>query len=229
MAALNGMRTMLNRFGFTVAASQVIMDEQGLESLEEIKLLTDDEIKSLYRVIRRPGGMIPGPSNPGNVPVNNSSTLVILRAENHLKLLVLFLGHQERVNRRSDAANITLDTILAFRELRDFDKPPDDPPPINATDWTKTMESVHEYLRSYLGDCKIPLAYVVRKDDAIPVDNPVGQYATVQDAMIACARHFTIKADGTRTINPVYLTNPRRSTRSSQRSLATIPAGRTLN
>jgi hypothetical protein len=59
------------------------------------------------------------------------------------------------------------------------------------------MESLHEYLRSYLGDRRIPLAYVVRNDEAVPADDPAGQYATVQDAMIARARHFTIEADGT--------------------------------
>ena len=35
------MRTMLARIGFTVAASTVIVDEQGLDQLDEIKLLTE--------------------------------------------------------------------------------------------------------------------------------------------------------------------------------------------
>ena len=69
------------------------------------------------------------------------------------------------------------------------------------------MESIHEYLRSYLGDRKIPLAYVVRKDETVPVDDPIGGYPTVQDAMIARARHFTTEADGTRLLDPVYTTN----------------------
>jgi hypothetical protein len=209
MAAVNAMRTMFVRIGFTNTASQVIVDEQGMDSLDEIRLLTDDEIESLCKVIRRPGGTIPGP-NPGDAPVNNPGTPVNLRAENHLKLLAFFLRHQERVGRVPVAANITLDTIRSLRELRDFElsyKPPDDPPTINAKDWPKTMESIHEYLRSYLGDRKIPLAYVVRKDETVPVDDPIGGYPTVQDAMIARARHFTTEADGTRLLDPVYTTN----------------------
>ena len=125
---------MFVRIGFTNTASQVIINEQGLDSLDEIKLLTDDEIESLCKVIRRPGGTIPGP-NPGDAPVNNPGTPVNLRAENHLKLLAFFLRHQERVGRVPVAANITLDTIRSLRELRDFElsyKPPDDPPTINA-------------------------------------------------------------------------------------------------
>ena len=180
------------------------MDEQSLNYFDEIKLLSDDKIESLCRIIRRPGGMIPGP-NPCDAPVNNPGTPVNLCVENHLKLLAFFLRHQERVSRQFAAADIALDTTRAFRVLRGFEltyMPTDDPHATNAKDWPKTMESVHEYLCLYLGDCKIPLAY-----NAIPVNNLAGQYATVQDAMIASARHFTIEADGTRTINPVYLTN----------------------
>lgn len=209
MAAVNAMRTMFNRIGFTVAASQVIVDEQGMDSLDEIRLLTDDEIENLCKVIRRPGGTIPGP-NPGDPPVNNPGTPVNLCAENHLKLLAFYLRHQERVSRVVNVANITLETIRTLRELRDFEstyKAPDDPPTINAKDWPKTMENIHEYLRSYLGDHKIPLAYVVRKDDAVPPNDPEGGYSTVQDEMIARAKHYTLGADGTKTPDPVYVTN----------------------
>ena len=84
------MRTMFHRIGFTVAASQVIVDDQGMDSLEEIRLLSDDEVENLCKVIRRFGGTIPGPA-PDAPPVNNPGTPVSLRAENHLKLLgILF-------------------------------------------------------------------------------------------------------------------------------------------
>ncbi len=96
MAALNAMRTMLQRIGFSATASQVLVDKQGMDTLAEIEFLSDDEVKSLCRVIRRPGGTIPGP-NPDDAPVNNPGTPVNLRAENHLKLLVaFFLRHQDR-------------------------------------------------------------------------------------------------------------------------------------
>jgi hypothetical protein len=69
------------------------------------------------------------------------------------------------------------------------------------------MENIHEYLRSYLGDRKLPLAYVVRKDESVPLADPIEGYATVQDAMIARARHYTIGADGTRLLDPAYVAN----------------------
>lgn len=72
------------------------------------------------------------------------------------------------------------------------------------------MESIEEYLRSYLGERKIPLAYVIRKDDAIPIGvDPPTNCPTKQDEMIARAPHFTIDDDGTRTPDPVYLVKNR--------------------
>jgi hypothetical protein len=209
MAALNAYRTMLQRMGLSATASVAITEEQGLDSLNEIKLLTDDEVESLCKVVRRPGGTIPGP-NPGDAPVNNPGIPINLRAENHLKLLAFYLRHQDRIGRVPTVASITLDTVRELRELRDFEmgyRPPDDPPTINAKDWPKTMESIWEYLRSYLGDRKIPLAYVVRKDQAVPDAMPPNGYPTVQDAMIARAAHFTVAADGTFVNDPTYISN----------------------
>jgi hypothetical protein len=99
MAALNAMCTMLQRIGFSAAASQVLVDEQGMDTLAEIQLLTDDKIESLCKVVQRPGGTVPGP-NPCDAPVNNSGTPVNLRAENHLKLLAFFLRHQKESVRK---------------------------------------------------------------------------------------------------------------------------------
>ena len=51
MAALNAMRTIFVRIGFTSAAAKVIVEEQGMDVLKEIQLLTDNEIKNLCKVI----------------------------------------------------------------------------------------------------------------------------------------------------------------------------------
>jgi hypothetical protein len=209
MAAVNAMRTMLVRIGFTNPAALVSVEDQGMDTLEEIQLLTDDEIENLCKVIRRPGGTIPGP-NPGDAPVNDPGTPVRLRAENNLKLLAFYLRHQKRISKVVNVANVTLKTIRTLRGLRDFEmtyKAPDNPPTINPKDWPKTMESIHEYLRSYLGKQKIPLAYVVRKDEAVPIIEPKGGYASVQDEMIDRASHRTLGPNGTIVPDPTCFTN----------------------
>ncbi|KAI2489519.1 hypothetical protein MHU86_25078 [Fragilaria crotonensis] len=99
-----------------------------------------------------------------------------------MKLLAFYLRHKVRTSRTIAPAAVTLENIRSIRELRDFEatyKPSDDVPSINAKDWPKTMESILEYLRSYLGDKKIPLAYVVRKDENVPDEDPDGGYVTV--------------------------------------------------
>ncbi|KAI2497693.1 hypothetical protein MHU86_16822 [Fragilaria crotonensis] len=192
-------RTALVRIGFLDAAAQAITDEQGIDSLEEIRLLSDDEISNLAKLIRRPGGVIPGQVNAAGNAVPNPGIQVNARAETNLKLAAFYLRHQVRIGRTVTPADVTLENIRSIRELRDYEdtwKASDDLPVINAKDWPKTMEAIHEYLRSYLGDKMIPLAYVVRKDEAVPTVEPEGGYATVQDEMIARAPHFRITAAG---------------------------------
>ncbi|KAI2502051.1 Reverse transcriptase (RNA-dependent DNA polymerase) [Fragilaria crotonensis] len=172
------MRATLTRIGFSEAAAQAIVEDQGIDSLDEIKLMTDIEIESLCNIVRRPGGTIPAIA---------------------------------RVSRTVTAADITLETIRSVRDLREFEstyKAPTETPTINAKDWPKTMESIEEYLRSYLGERKIPLAYVIRKNDAVPEDDVGGAvYPTIQDEMIARAPHYTLNAANMRISDPTYLVN----------------------
>jgi hypothetical protein len=205
------------RIGFTVEAAQALVEEQGMDSLDEIKLLTDDEIESLCKVIRRPGGMIPAPpggpaGGAANIPSPGVS--VNLRAEGHLKLLAFYLRHQARVSRVVQIAEVTLNSIRTVRELREYEstyKAPTETnlPSINTKDWPKTMESIEEYLRSYLRERKIPLAYVIRKSVEVLDANgdPTTNYPTIQDEMIARAPHHFTNDDGVLNPDPIYLVN----------------------
>ena len=63
-------------------------------------------------------------------------------------------------------------------------------------------------MQSYLGEQKIPLAYVVMKNDAIPTTKPEGGgYVTVQDEMLDRASHFTLGPNGIIVPDPTYITN----------------------
>jgi hypothetical protein len=204
------MRGVMTRIGFSEAAAQALVEDQDMNELKEIKLLSDDEVESLCKVIRRPGGTVPNPA--GGVPIANPGVQVNQRAEGHLKLLAFYLCHQERVSRKVNAPDLTLAVIRTVRELREFESiykaPTGDPPSINAKDWPKTLESIEEYLRSILGERKIPLAYVVCKDEAIPMGhNPATSYPTKQDEMIMRAPHYSIGEDGVKIPNPAYLVN----------------------
>ncbi|KAI2502384.1 hypothetical protein MHU86_12041 [Fragilaria crotonensis] len=48
-------RTALVRIGFVEAAALALTEEQGLDSLDEIRILSDDDIANLCKLLRRPG------------------------------------------------------------------------------------------------------------------------------------------------------------------------------
>ena len=198
------------RISFLEAAAQAQTDNQGMDSLDEIRILSDDDIANLCKLLRRPGGVVPGVVNAAGNPIPNPGIQVSARAETNLKLAAFYLRHKVRTGRIVAPADVTLASIRALRELREFEdtyKPSEDVPTINDKDWLKTMmETILEYLRSYLGDKKIPLAYVVCESETVPAFEPEGGYTTIQDEMIARAPHFSMIA-GVCTADPAYLVN----------------------
>ena len=135
--------------------SQVIVEEHGMDSLDQIKLLTHNEIESLWMVLHGSWGTIPRP-NPGDQLIQTRHP-VKLHTANHLKLLPFKLCHQEQVSRQFSAG--TLDTIHTLRKLKDFEtkyKAPDISPTINAKDWQKTIQNAQRCLR-FISEIRNPL------------------------------------------------------------------------
>ena len=79
MAAAVAIRDALQRMGFSANAALAVTNEQGIDDMDELGVLTDTEVENLCKVVRRPGGAnTAGVANPGHA--------VSLRAENNLKL-----------------------------------------------------------------------------------------------------------------------------------------------
>ena len=95
MAAI---RSLYTRMGFSVTAAQSMVDEQGLTSLDDIKVLTDQRVEALCKVIRRPGGREANVA-PGDPGAANLGIQVSLKAENNLMLAAYWLRHQDRFSR----------------------------------------------------------------------------------------------------------------------------------
>ena len=51
MAAVVALRTALVRLGFSIQAAAFITDDQGLNALSEFRLLKDDEVENLCKVV----------------------------------------------------------------------------------------------------------------------------------------------------------------------------------
>jgi hypothetical protein len=193
MAQIAAIRTAMTRIGFEVEAANLLTDDQGMNALEELALLTDEEVTNLCRVIRRPGGTIVNPNaaagQPANIP--NPGRTVSLRAENNLKLTCYFLRYKQRTSRALLAADITLDAVRGIKSYKEWEENHKDvePPEIDAKDWPRTIDSLEEYLRGCLGVTKIPLAYVIRATIAVTAEatDPQANYVSKQDELIARA------------------------------------------
>lgn len=211
MAELAALRTALQRIGFSDQASAAITDAQGMDSLDEFRVLTDDEVEDLCKVVRRPGGTIDNPNaavagQPARIP--NPGIAVSMRATNNLKLMCYFLRYKERTSRDVTAADITTDSIRRLREYKTWEEQHEDPdaPELSFRDWPRTIEAIKEYLRDCLGSTKIPLAYVIRDDLAVPAGaGPPGGYGTNQDELIARAPIQMTNDAGDDVFTDIYL------------------------
>ena len=198
MAAIAAIHSALGRLGFTGATQTFTTDAQGLDTLEEFRILTDSEVESLVKVIRRPGGTVAGaaPAAAPDPRIPNPGIAVSLRAENNLKLACYYLRHKHKTSRTVNANDITLTNVRALHDFKEWEDTQDDPSALELTaqpDWLKAFEAIQEWLKSCLGVPKIPLAYVIRaNEDMQPkaADPPEG-YDSVQEEIIARAKFWT--------------------------------------
>jgi hypothetical protein len=112
----------LARLGFSMNAAHSVTTDQGLNSLEEICLLTDGEVVNVCnKALRKPGGMAANPD--AELPnqsalVPNKGFMVSMRAEKNL-LACYYLRHCKRMSRTTAAAQITtLDIVRGIHDLK---------------------------------------------------------------------------------------------------------------
>ena len=141
------MRQAFIRLGCSQQAAQAIVDDQGIDSIDELKILTDEEVENLCKVVRRPGGQVANPSagqEGQQAEVPNRSTATPLRAESNVKLASHMLKHRiDRVSRPTDAAFAALASARAARELKEYEKnykPPEEVPKIDEKDWPVSID-----------------------------------------------------------------------------------------
>ena len=53
------------RIGFSASVALVLRVDQGMDNLDELQLLNDTEVETLYKLVRRPGGNIVNPDAAG--------------------------------------------------------------------------------------------------------------------------------------------------------------------
>ena len=193
----------MNSLGISNAAAERIWTDEGMQNVEEFGLLDDHAVEGLCKAVRSPGGLI---NNPAAVAAAGASQSEIDRAarqppqirdpgdkissrsEENLKLMTFAVRYAERTSNTITWADLTLPRVRALRQRRIEEKghTDADAPELNFKDWTKTIEAIEDYLKNCLGVTKIPLAYVIR-DDQAPTPRPTGGFQSRADELIARA------------------------------------------
>ncbi len=84
--------TALQHLGFTADAAQAITINQGIDSLDGLRELTDTEVENLCKVIRKPSGIVLSNTNSPNFAPNQGQQ-VFFRAEIISKLTCFYIHH----------------------------------------------------------------------------------------------------------------------------------------
>jgi hypothetical protein len=169
MAAVAAFRTALRAIGFSIEAARTITDDQEISSIEELKMLFDNDVVELCKALRRPGGTIINPAAGQFGQIPNPGINIPLRAVENLKMAAYYARHHDRISRPLLPAGLTLANVRLLRPLKDHElahQQPDEVPVIDEKDMVRTMDAIESYLRSYLGEKKVPLAYIIREDPA---------------------------------------------------------------
>ena len=100
---------MFRNINLSTDVAMELVTRQGINSIEEIKTITQDRVTRIYSIIRNPGG-------------GTNGHVVSKSAENIFQLLVYYFQHQDRVTRDTDHSLVTLENLRALRGKRDIKK-----------------------------------------------------------------------------------------------------------
>jgi hypothetical protein len=117
MISVNAIKTMLERVGFSDAAAAYLTGDSGIDSLDEIIYLDGiDDIDSTIKGVTNPGGTVTTGTGTSRVTSRNNGIPVSIRAVSNLNLLVYYLKHMERVQRKPVPSAINLVLVCSYRD-----------------------------------------------------------------------------------------------------------------
>ena len=198
----------LVHLGFSMEAAIL-----GMGSLEELHLLTDDDVKTLCKVTCCSGSTMDNPNQPApktglHAQIANPGIPVAQQAKSNLKLVTYYLKYKEKTSRVVTPASITFSNIHELQEHHDWEAAHKDIKPLELTlNWPRNMENLEEYLCGCLGVTEIPLSYIVRENPEVAPEagDPVQHYPLRQDELITHA--LILIAANPIAFMTTYLTN----------------------
>jgi hypothetical protein len=196
MSAVNSIRKMLQRFGFSEAVATYLTGTCGIDSIDEISYLDGiEDVDTAIKGVTNPGGTVTTGEGTSRVNSRSNGIPISIRAVANIKLCVYYLKHMERVPRKPIPNAINLVLVRSYRDQQCHEvgfKKTDEEPEINDKDWSWTLEKIMEYLASQYGFTGATLDCVVRAEIAVKpeAEDPPENYETVDQEMTARAPHL---------------------------------------
>ena len=180
----NEMKRMFVRLGFSQEASNFFVQGQRLDSLASIRDLEEENVVSLCKLCRKPGGSIPNPDLPttrdalarftGPKTISNPGIPVALREELNFGLCIFYLQYKLMTSRNVEYGEIdeaSVNGIRIFKKEVEKVKNPsmDEAPKLTARKIFDFFGDLRDFLHEHLGVIsRRPLSYVVRKEPLVP-------------------------------------------------------------
>ena len=178
------------------AARRVAIQDEGLQDITDLVEFDDDGIKSLCSSVRKPGGLIDDPNNPGRHIANPGFNIPAI-CEKRLKLACYAAKSYALIGRTINQDSLSRARLKLFEQHRKLIEEHDDPDKMPSVDKSfgiiKAMDLLPSHLRDRLGVRKIPLSYVIH-DEVAPA--PIGhlavnkataaEYSSIAEELIAC-------------------------------------------
>ena len=176
--------------GFSQAVAASIVNNHGIITQTNLLHFEPSDIDALCKNIQRPGGTTTGRNNQ---QVPNPGMPISTMAQSNLKLVTFWnmhrLEHVQRPTAPSEVTRAVIDPFMQQQKTEDTYEAPTEPPEINEKK-------------------RLPLAYVVQKDIALPEDKDLAEsYPSIVDEMVHCAPIGTMNPDGTITYHPTFHVN----------------------
>jgi len=211
------MRGLFGRLGLSQSAAHFVVHDQSINELMILKRLSDDEIESLCRICRKPGGQIINPANAGDpalpAVINNPGISVAALHQENIKLAAFYLRLMSNVSRVCDFADVTLVNIETARNYKVEIEAHEnlkltDAPTLKPQKVFEFFTELREFAFDMVGSVsKVPLAYVIREhEDPLPevaeppFGTPGSPFASFNHELVARAPIYQVAPNGARTM-----------------------------
>ena len=116
------MRAVFEDLGCTACTAKAMVEDQGVESLDDPCFLKDGDIETLCKNIKCSGGAAGGNNRGANL-----GHLVSQKAEMNIKLAAYYLRYSEKISCVCQPTDLIVQAICTIRDLHDSDGNWNDP------------------------------------------------------------------------------------------------------